>query len=162
MSNHSFLVNGSTTFFFKPFLPLDSLLFLPTAMISLDRFFAWFPQRRIQLTKFKSATTHIYQNTTTNYTLELTNEDTGIVKLCYVQRGNHHSGLESPAGRGGFTLDLPRPSHLLSSTSTGHPCCSFFFSGAPAGIILSKIHKNIVYWCYGVWCMDVQKCCLQI
>ena len=51
------------------------------------------------------------------------------------------------------TLDLPRPSHLLSSTSTGHPCCSFFFSGAPAGIILSKIHKNIVYWCYGVWCM---------
>ena len=35
MSYHSFLVKGSITFFPFPFLPLDSRLFLPTAMLAL-------------------------------------------------------------------------------------------------------------------------------
>ena len=34
MENQSFLANGSV-FFFKPFLPLDNLLFFPTAMMAV-------------------------------------------------------------------------------------------------------------------------------
>lgn len=33
MSNQSFLVNGSTTFFLIPFFPFESLLFFPTAIL---------------------------------------------------------------------------------------------------------------------------------
>ena len=35
MLNQSFLANGSV-FFFRPFLPLDNLLFFPTAIMAVD------------------------------------------------------------------------------------------------------------------------------